>query len=419
MHTLKVSEQMACGQPAADGQGGAPVTTGLELIRRHGVLCFGGEDWWYHNRGHCDMQLMRCYARRTTVLYVNSIVMRKPNVTEGKMFLRRVRRKLRSISRGLTLTNDHFWVYSPVTAPVHHLSGARLLNEVVLRAQIRLAMRRAGLRKPLVWVNCPVACETALALRRSALVYQRTDRYEDFPGVDGEQVAFYDRRLKGHADLTFYSNHRLYEQERHQCRHATYVEHGVDFDRFASAAHDPWVPPELRDLPRPIIGFFGGIDEHTFDLELMSAVVEQLPDLTFVFVGNASIDCSTLQARPNVRMVPQRPYQQIPRYGKCFDVCIMPWRQNRWIEACNPIKLKEYLALGKPIVSTPFPELKTYDDLIHVARSPTDFAACVRKALDESDSTLRERRQDHVRPSSWEAKANQILETLWANRDRM
>lgn len=384
-----------------------------KVLGRHGVVCFGGEDWWYHNRGHADMQYMRQLAVHGRVLYVNSVVMRKPNVGEGRMFLRRVLRKAKSIGRGVRQVGRQMWVYSPLTAPVHHLSWLRRGNSRLLRTQVNWVGRRLGFAEPLVWVNCPAAAPAALAMRRRGLVYQRTDRFEDFPGVDRRRIAEYDAQLKAHADLVFYSNRELFESEKAACRHAAYVDHGVDYEHFAEAHNDQTVPPELADVARPIAGFFGGIDDHTFDLPLVEAVVAKLPDIMFVFVGGRSIDCSALSRHANVKLIDRRPYDEVPHYGKCFDVCLMPWRQNEWIAACNPIKLKEYLALGKPIVSTPFPELRAYASLVDVGRNPDEFAAAVRLAL-ARDQGLAAARREFVRAHSWERKASTVLEA-WAS----
>lgn len=385
---------------------------GAESLRRHGIVCFGGEDWWYHNRGHCDMQFMRQFARLAPVLYLNSVVMRKPNVAEGRMFFRRVLRKVRSMARGLVRVPEGFWVYSPVTAPVHHVPALRPVNEWLLRTQVRWAMGRIGLTRPWIWVNCPAACDAALALPREILIYQRTDRYEEYPGVDARQIVRYDRRLKEAADLVFFCNRGLFNEERDQCRKAAYIDHGVAFDLFAQAEHDPWIPPEMQGVPRPVAGFYGGIDPHTMDVPLLARTIERLPDVTFVLIGKASADCAALQNRPNVVRIDQRPYEQIPHYGKCFDVCLMPWNRNRWIEACNPIKLKEYLALGKPVVSTPFPQLTEYRDLVLTADTPEAFSACIQHALADRDARMTQRMRDCVRPYSWQHQAMQILTCL-------
>jgi glycosyltransferase involved in cell wall biosynthesis len=112
-------------------------------------------------------------------------------------------------------------------------------------------------------------------------------------------------------------------------------------------------------------------------------------------------------------MLGQKPYEQIPHYGKCFDVAIMPWRQNRWIEACNPIKLKEYLALGKPIVSTPFSELQKYREVVYEACTPKEFSDKIRQAIKENCPERIAARKDKVRNETWDSKAKLVLEELF------
>jgi hypothetical protein len=112
-------------------------------------------------------------------------------------------------------------------------------------------------------------------------------------------------------------------------------------------------------------------------------------------------------------MLGYKPYSQIPHYGKCFDVAVMPWRQNGWIEACNPIKLKEYLALGKPIVSTPFKELRQYDGLVYTAVKPDLFAACIHTALREDNPQRVAARQNKVKTATWQHKAKLLSEMFF------
>ncbi len=132
------------------------------------ILCFGDSDWWYHNRGHMDMQLMKQFAKFAKVLYVNSIVVRKFNIHEGSMFLRRAKRKLRSIMRGIKPSGiDNMTIYSPFTMPVHHINIARQLNALALLLQIRRCMRKLNIQRPIIWVACPGAAETAIKLQES------------------------------------------------------------------------------------------------------------------------------------------------------------------------------------------------------------------------------------------------------------
>lgn len=387
----------------------------MKNVDKIDVICFGDNDWWYHNHGHMDIQLMRRFAKTGRVLYVNSIVVRKFNIHEGTMFLRRVGRKLHSIMimRGMKSSGiENMMVYSPFTMPVHHINVARQLNERALSLQVRHCMRKLNMRKPIIWVACPGAAETAIKLPHTKLVYQRSDCYEQLPGVDPGQIKRYDRLLKKHADLVVYVNRQFMAREESQCRKAIYLDHGVDYDFFTNAYQNENIPEEMRRIPHPVLGFYGSIDDHTSDISLLERLADLLKDVSIVLIGNSSVDLSTLASRKNVYLLGQKPYEQIPHYAKCFDVCFMAWRQNEWIEACNPIKLKEYLALGKPIVSTPFSELENYKSLVYVASNAGVFAEVVRRACNENDPELVLARRNRVSDSTWDAKAREVLNTL-------
>ncbi len=378
------------------------------------VVCFGDSDWWYHNHGHMDIQLMRRFTRFTKVLYVNSIMVRKFNVCEGTMFFRRCARKVRSIFKGLKPSGiENLMVYSPFTMPVHHIPIMRRFNHEVLNHQILHQMRKLRFDKPLVWVTCPAAAPVAVNLARIKLVYQRSDCYEQLSGVDIEQVKKYDKLLKKHADLVIYVNKEFMAREINDCKKALFLDHGVDYEFFAGALQNPHIPQEMQQIPHPILGFYGGIDEHTTDISLVEKVACLLKDFSIVLIGSSSVDLSSLASRRNVYLLGQKPYDQIPDYAKCFDVCFMPWQQNKWIQACNPIKLKEYLALGKPIVSTPFKELHSYDGLVTVACDAASFADAVIKIWRQNCPELVSQRQKRVSNSTWDIKAQRVLRTLW------
>lgn len=390
--------------------------TSTETRTADGVICFGGEDWWYHNRGHFDMQLMRELSAHVPVLYVNSIGMRVPRPTEGAMFLTRVRRKLKSLSRGLVRVRDSFAVMSPFAVPGRL---GRSLTRSLMPGQVMRAARRIGITRPLLWIACPPGADAVDAIAPVGLVYQRTDRFEDFPNVDRPAIVGYDRRMKAEADATLFCSRLLYEAEKDRCRESIFVDHGVDYDRFAQAGIDPSShPADVRDLPRPRIGFIGGIDAHTFDPPLFEQVVDLLPDCRFVMVGACSLPEEWLRNRPNVTFLGQKAYDEVPGYMAACDVLIMPWNRSDWIKACNPIKLKEYLAVGRPVVSTSYDELmRTWRDYVAVADGAEAFAKAIREALDRpGDAAARRAR---VERETWTAKANQVLDRLAARGLRL
>lgn len=398
--TMQTAQQpsIAPGRPGA----GAPAPRGFD-----GVICMGGVDWWYHNRGHYDIQMMRELSARVPVLYVNSIGMRVPRLVEGRVFVKRIRRKIKSLRRGLVRVRENFFVYSPAAAPGK--LGAAVTRRV-LPAQIRRAARKAGIRKPLLWVACPPGAEILGEVPHSCLVYQRTDRYEAFSGVNPERIKRYDSVLKTRADLTVYCSRSLYNDEAAACRRAAYIDHGVDFSRFEAAGDGGTPEPgDLSGIPRPRIGFVGGIDHHTFDPGLFIEVAQRCADLRFVLVGGCSLPAGWCTL-PNVDLLGRRDYTEVAAYMAACDVLIMPWNASEWIKACNPVKLKEYLAVGRPIVSTPFDELASYESLVRIATDPVGFEAAIRESLKPGHDPRPGR--ERVRMQTWTAKADAVVASL-------
>jgi glycosyltransferase involved in cell wall biosynthesis len=330
-----------------------------------------------------------------------------PKISEGSMFVKRMLRKLKSLTRGFVRVSERFGVLSPFVIPGRLGMNA---SRGVLRPQVARAARRMGITRPLAWVECPSAAEILERLAPQAVVYQRTDRIEAFPDGEPSLLGKYDVYLKQKADVTLYCSTLLFREERERCRHAAFVDHGVDFEQFATAGDDGGgAPADLSSLPRPRIGFIGAIDSHTFDPELFLGVARRLPECHFVLVGACTlpIDWCGLQ---NVSVLGQRPYGDIARYMAACDVLIMPWNQSEWIKACNPVKLKEYLAVGRPVVSTDFVELERYEGLVQKAHGPDEFAARIRAALREGCD--RHRLRERVRRETWAAKSEAVLQDL-------
>jgi len=387
----------------------APTTTTTTAPARRefdGVICFGGEDWWYHNRGHYDMQMMRELSAHVPVLYVNSIGMRVPKLGGGGMFFKRVLRKLKSFRRGYVPVRENFSVVSPFSIPG---KLGRALSKGTLVSQVKSGAKKMGITKPLVWINCPPGAEALDALDAAGLVYQRTDRYEDFDGVDRDLIAGYDRRLKSEADVTLFCASLLYENERDQCARARFIDHGADTDRFERAGRDPRDPHDVAPIGRPRVGFVGGIDAHTFWPKMFEEVVEAMPDVEFVMVGAKTLPdewCDVAHAH----FLGQKDYADVPQYMAACDVLVMPWNRSEWIKACNPIKLKEYLAVGRPIVTTSFHELQNYEGLVRVADNADAFVNAIRAALTEPFDPTPGR--DRVRAATWTSRGDDALREL-------
>lgn len=187
------------------------------------------------------------------------------------------------------------------------------------------------------------------------------------------------------------------------------IRNGVDAERFQSAARSSPRPPDLPTGARPVVGFVGALYEW-IDWELIAEVAGALPECDFVFVGpHDRRGRAHLPTGPgNVTYLGPRPYHQVPAYVQAFDVCWVPFDQSRVSRAANPVKVYEYLSLGKPVVSTPVADTESFGGHILVGRRPDEIAALLRAALGERDHHAGERMR-FAQANSWDVRAAEYL----------
>ena len=374
-----------------------------------GIICIGGEDWWYHNRGHFDFQIMRRLAKRWPVLFVNSLGVRMPSIKDNRVFLQRIGRKLKSLSNGLVNVENQFWVFSPLMVPG---SAGQKLSSWALSPQIKLAAAHAGIRNPILWIHCPAGATLAGDYPAIATVLQRTDRFEAFPEGDPTVLTAQLAHLKSHADLVVYANPSLLASETGGVKSQVLVNHGVDLETFVAAgASSKSAPLDVAFVKGPRVGFIGGIDAHTFDIDLFLAVARAMPAHQFVMVGGCSLPDGWC-GLPNVHFTGRKPYDEIAAYMAAMDVLIMPWNRSDWIKGCNPIKLKEYLAVGRPVVTTDFPALDPWRDVVHVAHDGPSFMNAIHASL-ASTPTDRADLLRRLAVETWDAKADDVRRALF------
>ncbi|EFC83560.1 glycosyltransferase [Parafrankia sp. EUN1f] len=379
------------------------------------IVCFSGQDWWYHNRAHSDFQLMTRIAAHRPVLFVNSLAVRMPLPGRSTQPLRRIARKAKSISRGVRTPRadlPDFHVLSPVLLPLYGSRAGRVVNAWLVRFQVARVAKRLGLRAPAYFVTMPTAWDTVRPLARSGLLYNRSDKHSEFTESNGAVVAALEDELLRHSDRVLYVSHELMSRDGAAVAdRAHFLGHGVDLGHFNAATAGP-APADIARIPGPRIGFFGGLDDYTVDFDLLEQVAAQIPTASLVLIGDATCSMRRFEAYSNVHWLGFRPYEQIPAYGAAFDVAIMPWLRNEWIRFCNPIKLKEYLALGLPVVTTDYPQIASDRGVVRVAGSPEAFVELIRDTIADGGPGDPAGRRRHVERDSWDARAEELLELI-------
>ena len=381
------------------------------MLTGQSVICFGGEDWWYHHP-HSKNHLMRRFARAgNRVVFVNSISMGLPGLG-NKDLLPRVARKLRSYAKLARTTPEGITVVSPAALPFYGSRAARALNRRLLAAQVGMLARRRGLVRPVLWVAIPTAAEMIGRLDESLVVYHVSDKYDE-NSMDHATDPAAIRRLHEHAidnaDLIFYSGRKLLEEATRGRERSHLLEQAVDFEHWARVGSGALeVAGAVARIPRPRLGYFGAIEPWLIDQELIRRAAVERPEWQWVFVGNKSRGVE-VESLPNTHFLPSVAYEELPRYAAGFDVCVLPWETERAFTSYgSAIKVREYLATGKPVVISPLPEYEPMRDVLRIARGREDFFRLVADALAEDDPEAAARRQRVVEGGTWDARAEWV-----------
>ena len=262
----------------------------------------------------------------------------------------------------------------------------------------------------IIWVTYPSPLIPGIleGMKYGALVYEMMDDYPNIHPKSKEEISRLEAWFVDKASLVITTSEALAEKAKIMKSGARIrlIGNGVDYDFFNNT---PKVRPlEFRGLDK-IIGYIGSIDKW-IDFDLVDYLAENRPDLNFFFVGPKRV--KKLPVRKNIHFIGAIEYKKIPTYCNCFDVCIIPFLRSELADAINPVKLYEYLALGKPVVSYYMRELKRYKDIIYLADYKEGFLTYVERALNERDNRIIRLRKDIARMSDWKMIAETVSEEL-------
>ena len=383
------------------------------MSRRPAILCFAGDNYWYSNP-HSRFHMMRALHRRGhRVLWVNSIGMNMPKLRQRGV-LKRIAMKLRSWARWLGKADDGFWVLTPIALPLFGNRFLERINSFWIGAQVRLASSLLRLGRPVIFASIPSFADIAVRLPHQGLIYYYSDKYVAYRDIRAlEAIQARDRLLFETADLVLCASRKIHEGLADRRPGVVYFPHAVDFEHFHGVMdRETRLPEDLADVPSPRIGYFGSLTDSN-DLEVVRYCAEKDPGMHFVLIGRVLGDFSSISGFPNVHLLGMKSYEEIPLYGKYFDAAIMNWKMTEWIRNSNPVKTKEYLSLGLPVVSVPIEELRReYEGMVELAEDGPAFLAALRRVLAEDSPELRRRRMERVKGESWDVRVDEMLRAL-------
>jgi len=380
------------------------------MTRRPPFVVFG-DDWGRHVS---SMQhVFRHIIPTHDVFWVNSIGHRVPQL--GLTDLRRAVEKGVRLARRpapeTTADGPQPELIEPKVLPWHHWSLVHRWNTRSLERSIRQTLHAAGVReRPVLVTGTPPSAGIVGRLDEVVSVYFCMDDFLHLPGVTTSMIGPLERRLLERVDVLVATAQSLVETKRPRSGVAHYLPQGVSYDHFRSPQP---LPEDLRELPRPWIGFAGAISD-CCDLDLVDTLARSVPHGSVVLVGPVTLTDPRHLDRltaPNIHQLGARPYATLPAYVQAFDVGIIPYVLNPWTQAVDPLKLLEYLAAGIPVVSTRLPEVEKYAAHVTIADTAEGFAAATRAAVDATPESRAEGQRAASR-HDWSARAERFLEIV-------
>ena len=384
-----------------------------------GFIVFA-DDWGAHPSS--AQHLFRRIARAHRTLWVNTLGLRPPRLDRADAA--RVVRKLRAWgSRGApaptAVATDaalDLHVVAPPMLPWMRPAALRALNRHSMRGRVEREAARLGIRDPIVLTTVPNGVDGAGLAGSRALVYYCVDDFTHWPGVDALAAASLERELLGCCDLVLATSQHLADTRRAARGPTELLPHGVDVDQLGRASDPATIPLEGVRRGRPVLGYLGLLDAR-LDVELVTAVARARPDWDVVFVGPTDAAPDPRLALPNVRIFPAVAYARVPEALAAFDVAILPYVRSELTRSINPLKLREYLASGRPVVATSLPEVTRYAPEVRVADTREDFIAAVEAALAGPRDRRAERRA-LLAGESWDDRASALVARCQAVRGR-
>jgi len=392
-----------------------------------------GEDWGTHPSS--TQYLIKILNRQRAIVWVNSIGLRKPKLCLRDIF--RVANKIKSYLFNKTETKrvvsskyskqekleKDFVIISPLIIPCADSWLTITLNKFILKKQLKVTLNKLKIREPIIWSSLPTSVDYLDILGNFPCVYYCGDDFSGLAGVDHNIVTRKEQKLVTRSKFIFAASEML--NEKFPTTKTITIPHGVNYKLFSQQTNSP---PNDQPHDKPIAGFYGSISSW-LDQKLIVLTANKLPNWNFVFIGNVECDVSQMRACSNIFFLGKREHIQLPTYIQDWNVAILPFKNNKQIRMCNPLKLREYLASGTPVVATDFNALDGYRTHIQVANQHKSFHQAIVYAnadivegvnfdqIEELDDLLplvncKVNRMKSVINESWQSRADKVQRYL-------
>lgn len=385
------------------------------MLKDENIICISSIDWDFIWQGH--QEIMSELARNgNRVLFIENTGVRVPGIRDFSRIKKRIKNWFKGV-KGIRKERENLYIFSPLVLPFPYSRIARWINRYLILSVLERWMRVADFSDPIIWtfLPTPLGLDIADSIMKKLVVYYCIDNFST-SSISAKKIRRSENRLIEKSDLVFVTSKALYERCSKYNNRVYSFPFAVNFSEFEKIRlENEMIPKELKDIKHPIVGYIGGI-HRWIDQISIKEMAEKYRDYSFVFIGPLQTNVSLLSNFKNIYFLGKKEHERLPLFIKYFDVCLVPYLVAEHTNNVYPTKLNEYLAMGKPVVSTELPEVKMfnkeYGDIVYVAKDRMEFSDYVYKAITEDKEILIEKRIDVARQNSWENRIEKMSDLV-------
>lgn len=374
------------------------------MLKNQNIIVFS-DDWGRHPFS-CQ-HIMENLLPFNTILWVNTIGYRKIsfNIYDIKRSFGKISNWFRPKSSPPPQNGPpgNLHIINPVCIPFGHFSFVRFFNKISIIKACKGALTHLAFQYPLLITTLPTTENIVGHLGERFSIYYCVDDFTLWPGADFKLMRELEDNLISKVDLIIATSEKLAQTRYNGRRPTELLTHGVDLDHFNVQEHRKQVS-EVPDLPPPVVAYYGLIDERC-DLSLIAFLANSMRSVTFLIIGAWRVDLSPIVHLPNVKITGRVDYHDLPKYLSQVSSLLLPYHVNQLSTSINPLKLKEYLATGFPILSTPLPEVIKLKRFIHICRDYEHFKQTLQETIKTTTPIISKKLSIFLEGQTWEKKA--------------
>ena len=398
-------------------------TTQEGTVQGETILCVAPRVW--HSLWRDSQQIMSRIAKQNRVLYF------EPGRNPERRHLTEMWQNLPNFVtlRAQALHENLIIIQTPSILPImrKHLPRAILqvttpavarINAQIMIRQVHRAIKAYDVQNPILWLYSPYHLDLIGQFNEKLACYYNYDEFPDF--VHNRRVKDllrqFDNQLSSRVDVVYATSRSQWKLRKAINPNTYFLPNGVDFDLFnrALTSNCP-LPTEIATLRRPIIGFAGWLGYQVY-IQLLLRVAEAFPECSIVLVGPDELPDGDareqLYAQPNVFFLGRKEPEQLPDYLQAFDVALIPYVLEGHVPSIYPLKLHEYLAAGRAVVTVNLQELKPFNHVVRIAETHDEFVHQIRQALHDNSQEAVEARVSVAKQNTWDQRVDEIYRIL-------